>query len=217
MNELGYVMNIKNIKCVITDFDKTLYSDGNMVGVNYFYAKFLFERNLLEDSEDAIKKLLKENPTIHMCQCIYKLARENGISDAETSRWFDNHVCDITDAKMKIVKPKILKELCEKFPVYVLSDSGQAHLNHYYDLFNYDKSWFAGSISNDFKSKNMSKTKYMKKIMKNHNLKPNEVLMVGDSMRSDIKAAVDAGIEYYHVLDVDDTEKIFKDLIKSSN
>lgn len=206
-------MDIRKIKCVITDFDKTLYSDANLAGANWFYAKFLFDRNLLEETEETIKNLLKQNPSFHMCQIIYKIARENGISDKETTKWFNDNVYDLTSENIRIVKPEILRELCEKYPVYVLSDSNQAHLNHYYKLFKYDKKWFAASLSNDFKSKNMSKTKYMKKIMKKHALNSDEVLMVGDSMRSDIKAAVDAGIEYYHVLDVKDTEKIFSELI----
>lgn len=207
-------MELNKIKCIIVDFDKTLYSNANLSGVNDYYAQFLFEYNLIEKTPDAVGNILKQYPNWHMEQCVYFIARQNGIKDAEIRNWFNNHVYNILCDGIKIVSPDILKKLCESYPVFILSDSAEAHLEHYMRMFDYDKSWFAGIISNDFKLKSMSKCGFMEKIVKKCNLNKDEVLMVGDSLRSDIKVANEAGIESFQVFTVSDTEKLFNELIE---
>ena len=209
-------MDLTKIKCVITDFDKTLYSEADLSRMDDHYMQFLFENNLLNKTEDAAFVLRNKYPGFHLLQCVFKLSRENGISDKVLRDWLNNHVYDIYSENMRIVNAEILNKLCKKLPVYVLSDSVEGHLYHYYNEFGYNKSWFAGNISNEYKTKSMSKTPYMKKIVKKHNLSNDEVLMVGDSLKSDIEAARKAGIQSFHVLSVDDTEKLFKELIALS-
>ena len=208
-------MDLNKIKCVIVDFDKTLYSDADMSRVNTEYAEFLFEKKLVDRTETAIDDVLKKYPQWHMFQCCFYIARQNGISDDETKQWFAEHIYDITRKGFKKVDARLMKKLCQKFPVYILSDSINAHLMHYIKMFNYNPEWFAGVVSNDFKLKSMSKCRLMKKIVKKENLKNDEVIMIGDSLRSDIKAANEAGIESCLVKDVKDTEKIFKKLLKN--
>ena len=60
----------------------------------------------------------------------------------------------------------------------------------------------------------MSKSGIMKKIVKKEGLQNNEVIMIGDSLRSDIKAAQEAGIQSCLVETVNDTEKVFKAILK---
>lgn len=208
-------MKYKNIKCVITDFDKTLYSESDLSGVNEYYSKFFYDKKLMKKSQIKVKSILKDYPGFHMVQCIYKIARENGIRDEEVQQWFDEHIYDITCDGMRVVKPAIMKKLCETLPVYILSDSEQGHLNKYIKMFGYEKSWFAGCISNRFDSENMSKSIHMIEIMNELNLSKDEVIMIGDSMRSDILAAERVGILWEHVLNVDDTERVFNEIINS--
>ncbi len=207
-------MNLNKIKCVIIDFDKTLYSDADLTRQDEHYIEYFYDKKLIKKTKNSIKKLIEENKPYHMVQCIFKLSRESNISDDEIYEWLNNHIYNFISPDMKIVKPDILKQICSKLPVYLLSDSCPAYLQHYFDLFGYKKEWFKGCISNDFKSENMSKTCDMLKIVKLEKLKKNEVLMIGDSLKSDIIAANNAGIESFQVRDVDDTEFILKNLLE---
>ena len=206
------MVDFEKIKCIIFDFDKTLYSDADLSRVDKEYSKFFVEYNLL-DSINNYKEILQENLGFHMAQCVFKIARENKISDKKVREWFDNNIYDITCRGMKTVDSQLLKELCKNFPVYILSDSCNGHLNHYMKMFNYKKSWFKGIIANKFLDEKMTKVPHMLEIVKKHNLKADEVLMVGDSIKSDIKAADQAGLQWEHVGNVDDVEQIINKLI----
>lgn len=208
-------MKIKNIKCVIIDFDMTLYSNGNLKDMNKYYAEFFFEHNLLKREENAIENLRIKYPNLHTIQCIYLLARENGIDDSETRLWLDNHIYNILSDDIKIVDKSLLEILSKKYYVFILSDSGQGYLKHYFDLFGFDWLWFDGVLTNDFKSENMAKTGLMLKIKNDYKLADDEVLMIGDSQRADIDAANAANIESYLVKTVKDTNRILNKLINA--
>ncbi len=208
-------MIFKQIKCVIVDFDKTLYSDANLAAANEFYMGFLVEKKIVKKSKKNIEKILKTYPQWHMEQCVYKIARENGFNDEEIRNWCDTNVYDIMSDQIRFVKPKLMKKLCETLPVYMLSDSSQGYLNHYLKVFKYKREWFRDCLSNQFKTENMSKTSDMLNIVNIEKLQKDEVVMIGDSLRSDIKAANEAGILSLHVKDVAETEQIFKEIIKA--
>ena len=208
------MVNLKKIKCVIVDFDKTLYSEANLSTVDAEYSRFFEDFGLLEKTKNY-KEILTENRGFHMAQCIFKIARENKISDKKVRDWFDNHIYDITCEGMRIVRSEIIKQLCKKYPVYILSDSCKGHLYHYIDMFGYKKSWFKAILPNKFTDEEMTKIPQMIEIVKKNQLKPSEVLMVGDSIRSDIKAASKVGLQWEHVGTIDDTERIFLQLIQT--
>lgn len=50
-------MNYKKIKCVILDFDNTLYSYGNGDNEPILYAKFLEQENILPEIKGGEDKL----------------------------------------------------------------------------------------------------------------------------------------------------------------
>ena len=208
-------MDLTKIKCIITDFDKTLYSNANWNDSKNYYIQCLIEKKLIENNEDKINELVKKYPNLHTVQLIYHVAREHGILDKEIQDWFSNHIYDFTCEGMKILDAKLMKKLCKKFPVYILSDSCEAYINRYLKLFKFNKKWFAGCLSNDYKSENMSKIGLMRKVVEENDLQLDEVIMIGDGIRSDIIPAQKLGIQYFNVEDVRQTEEIFKELIKT--
>lgn len=211
------LMNLENIKCIIVDFDLTLYSDANLSDTNKFYANFLFEHKLYEQTENAIVKLKELYPNFHMIQCIFHLARQKGIDDEYTKNWLDKNIYNIMSENIRIVSKSLIEKLCKKYPVYILSDSGQGYLKYYLKKFGYDFDWFAGVISNDYKSEDMGKSDLMIKIVNSQNLQTDEVIMIGDSQKADINAADKAGILSYLVRDISDTEKVFQQLLELRN
>lgn len=206
--------NLQNIKCIIVDFDCTLYNDADLSQMNQFYAEFLFEHNLIEKSDDVLSTLKTQYPNFHMVQCIFYLARQNGIDDEYIKQWLDNNIYNIMSENIKIVDKDLIEKLCKKYPIYILSDSGQEYLKHYIKEFEYNYNWFAGVISNDYKSEDMGKSDLIKQIQKSHKLNNDEIIMIGDSQISDIMAADKAGILSCLVKSVDDTENIFSQLLK---
>ena len=110
----------------------------------------------------------------------------------------------ISDEQIKVVE-EILNEQLHK-PVVVKSDDDEG--------FKFNPKWFAACVSNDFKSEDMAKSNFMKKIIKDTGLKPQEILMVGDSEDHDIAPAAKLKMQTFHVKDIHDTEEIFEKLIK---
>lgn len=63
---------------------------------------------------------------------------------------------------------------------------------------NFDLSLFDGIIINEFKTENSSKQEFFESLMKKHNVKPDEVLIIGDSYKHDIIPAKNLKMNYYH-------------------
>lgn len=208
-------LDLSKVKCVITDFDCTLYSGGANDKTEEYYLKYLKERGYVAKNRKSLGKILDKKPPFHNLQCVVLFLKENGYSVQDFLDYMGEHPYNFLSNEMQIVDVNVLKNLTEYYPVYLLSDSSEGYIDHYLNLFGYDKSMFVDCLSNDYLAEDMSKRHIMKKIVAVNNLKPEEVLMVGDSMQFDIVPAEDAGIQSFWVHNTKDTEYIFNELINA--
>ena len=207
-------MNLKKIKCVIVDFDETLYSYGNSSVEEY--EDYLVEHNLLPeipDKHEKIKYLKSIYPNFHSIKVIFAYLRDNNMDDSEFRAFYNSVVWDVRTKDTVFINPEIIKQLAKYYPIYIISDSAKVYLEFYLGEAKIDKSWFSGVYSNTYEDETYSKIPVMKRVLNETGFKPNEVIMIGDSEYSDIKPAKLLGLQSKHVKSVYETEGVLQDLI----
>lgn len=210
-------MNLKRIKCVALDFDNTLYSHGNWGDEEVLYAKFLEEQNILPEianGMDKIKYMRSLYPNFHLIQMMYGYFRDNGIDEAVFRKFNDENISNIITDEIVFIDPKIISDLAKRYRVFVISDSQISYLEHYLKYAGISLDNFEGIYSNEYTDEGYTKIPMMKKILNKTGLKPEEIIMVGDSEKSDIVPAKLVGFQTYHVKDVFDTSEFLKKLIE---
>ena len=212
-------MNLKKIKCVIVDFDETLYSYGDSSTEEY--EDYLVEKNLLPEILDKYEKgkyLKKIYPNYHSIKAIFAYLHDNNMDDSEFRDFYNRVVWDVRTEKTVFIDPNVIKELSKYYPVYIVSDSSKKYLEFYLGEAKINKSWFAGIYSNTYDDETYSKIPVMKRVMNETGLKPNEIIMIGDSENSDIKPAKLLGFQTKHIKNVFETTEILQELtnLKSS-
>ena len=125
---------------------------------------------------------------------------------------------DVRTKDTVFINPKVIKELSKHYPIYIVSDSSQIYLEFYLKEAKIDKSWFAGIYSNTYDDETYSKIPVMKRVLTETGLKPNEIIMIGDSENSDIKPAKLLGFQTKHIKSVFETTDILQEItnLKSS-
>lgn len=206
-------MNLKKIKCVIVDFDETLYSYGDSSTEEY--EDYLVEKNLLPEIPDKYEKgkyLKKIYQNYHSIKAIFAYIHDNNMDDSEFRDFYNKVVWDVRTDKTVFIEPNIIKELSKYYPVYIVSDSAKKYLEFYLGEAKINKDWFAGIYSNTYDDETYSKIPVMKRIMNETGLKPSEIIMIGDSENSDIKPAKLLGFQTKHIKNVFETTEILKEL-----
>lgn len=213
-------MNLKKIKCVILDFDSTMYSGGDWSHEGECFGNFLVEQNLLSeigDSEDRINYLYDKYPQYHLIQCIFAYLHENGLDDGIFRKYNDDVICEIRGENTVFINPKIVANLAKYYKVYIISDSSVPYLEFYLNHAKIDKKNFQAILSNEYNDEGYTKIPMMKKVLKETGLKSDEIIMIGDSEKSDITPAKLVGFQTFLVDHVSETEKILQDLINLKN
>lgn len=209
-------MNLKKIKCVILDFDDTLYSNGDWSTEGEVFGGYLVKENLLTEYPTIDEKLnyLKSiYPEYHTVQCIFAYLHDNGIDDSSFRKYNEENICEIRGKDIVFIEPKYISNLAKGFKVYLLSDSFRNYLDFYLNYAKIDKTKFQDIVSNQYNDEKLSKIPMMKKILEDTGLKANEIVMVGDSEKADIIPAKLLGFQTYHVKDVFDTQDFLQKLI----
>ena len=119
---------------------------------------------------------------------------------------------DVRTKDTVFINPKIIKELSKHYPVYIVSDSSKKYLEFYLKESKIDKSWFSGIYSNTYDDETYSKIPVMKRVLTETGLKPNEIIMIGDSENSDIKPAKLLGFQTKHIKSVFETTDVLQEL-----
>jgi len=212
-------MSLRKIKCVIVDFDETLYSYGDSSTEEY--EDYLVEKNLLPEIPDKYEKgkyLKKIYPNYHSIKAIFAYLNDNNMDDSEFRDFYNRVVWDVRTDKTVFIEPNIIKKLSKYYPIYIVSDSSKKYLEFYLGEAKINKSWFAGIYSNTYDDETYSKIPVMKRVMNETGLKPNEIIMIGDSENSDINPAKLLGFQTRHIKNVFETGEILQELtnLKSS-
>ena len=207
-------MNLKKVKCVIVDFDETLYSHGDSSVEEY--EDYLVEKNLLPEIPDKYEKgkyLKQIYPNYHSIKAIFAYLHDNNLDDSEFRAFYNRVVWDVRTKDTVFINPEIIKELSKYYPVYIVSDSAKVYLEFYLGEAKIDKSWFSGIYSNTYDDETYSKIPVMKRVMTETGLKSSEIIMIGDSENSDIKPAKLLGFQTKHIKDVSETTEILQELV----
>lgn len=214
-------MNKKKIKCIVMDFDNTLYSNGDWSHEHETFGKYFVEKGLLPEYETAEEKLayIEElYPQYHIIQGTFAYLRDNGIDDSEYRQFNEDNICEIRGDDTVFVDAKVISELSKYYKLYVISDSSQSYLRFYMEDAGINLNNFEEILSNDYSDECYTKLPMMKKVLKDTGLKPDEILMIGDSAKSDITPAKLMGFQTQLVANGFETEKILQELnnLKSS-
>lgn len=213
-------MDLKKIKCVVLDFDGTMYSDGDWSNEPKLFGQYLLSKNYLPEFETADAKMAHLDeiyPNYHIIQQMFAFLKDNGIDDRDFRKFNDENIYEIRSDNIVFLKPEAISELAKSYKIYLISDSAVPYLEFYLDFAGIEKRNFEAILSNEYKDEGFTKIPMMKKILAETDLKPAEVIMIGDSEKSDIVPAKLIGFQTCHVKHVSDTEKILKKLIRIKN
>ena len=210
-------------KVFIFDFDGTLYSGENIYcNIHSFINNY--KRSFLQNiTDEEYEKILKENPSwsdafsgADICEHIYLFIKKYpklNIKINEYRKWLLNVIEPVEIDKNQVVDIVFLKKLCEKFPVYIVSNSDIVHVKHYMNQIGINPAWFKSIISNQFIKRDRTKKHYYKDILTWENCTPKEAFVLGDSYNSDIVPAKKLGINTFHITDSRKIKDIVEDVI----
>ncbi len=209
-------MDLKKIKCVIVDYDETLYSHGYWEYEHKVFGKYLVKHNILPDIPDYKDKLAYLHglyPNLHAAQYICAYLDDHKIDKSKFEKVIHQVKFDIRGDDTVYIKPEIIEKLSKLYDIYILSDSGQAYLKYNMKIAKIKRKWFVDVLTNTYSDENYTKIPVMKKILSKTGLKADEIIMIGDSRKADIIPAQSVGFQTFHVESVADTEKILQELI----
>lgn len=195
--------NFKDIKCIIFDFDNTMYYDVDWSAWDKV-AQDWFEKHCSYLGEEGRMQLLTK----------YKIKKRNGVYvlmddllckmlceiEGSPKAWLDyrdNLPLQDTFKKAKVVANRELEKCARIAKLYIVSNSRQISIKQIAKHHKIDLSFFEQIITNDFDANDMSKAKYYKQIMERENLTPKQILVVGDSKSHDIEPAEKLGMRAY--------------------
>ena len=207
-------MELEKIKCVILDFDNTMYSYGDWTRGDALTEEFLKEQKILPGVENKLEELKKIYPDLHLYQRVFAYFRDNGLDDGVYRKFNNERIPDIRTKDTVFIKPEIIEKISKKYKLFMISDSFLSYLLYYLELNKIDKDWFDGIYQNNYEDDDYTKIPMMKKVLTNTGFKPDEIVMVGDNELTDIVSAKSLGYQTYHVKDVFDTENFLNELIK---
>ena len=200
------------IKAVIFDFDDTLYV-GSVWGNYRQYEKDLVLK-LVKDEKiyDRMVEKYQIDKTDTIVQTM-EICKKEGFSRNKFFRMIKHSVYQHPVNPIQIVSDEFLRQLSQKLPIYVVSMSNQTYLKHYFKKFDINKKYFRKIYSMHY-LKDKDKSVKMLKVAKREHLATNEVLMVGYSLRHDILAAQNIGMQTFYFQG--DYDQLFKFLTENN-
>ena len=211
-------------KVFIFDFDGVFYSgehkfDNVKNTVENSRRKFL--PNINDCQYEQICKdnswWLTETNGTEVVENIYRLKQkypQYKISAMDFWRWQNQNVDKLIIDFAHVVDASFMKNLCDKFSVYVVSNSSPNHLKFYMNVLGIKSKWFKKVYSNHFVEYDPTKKHYYEQILKIEDCKPYNACVLGDSIKSDLVPAQELGISTYYVEDANDIPKIVENFLK---
>lgn len=207
-------VDLQKIKCVMIDFDGTLYSNGDWAGSDEWYFRYLPQTGLYSGSLVEFNEEFDFPEGYHLLQKICVFLKNHGEDINGYKDFQKKNIYNFLRDETTSVSAELLEKFCKKYPVYLLTDSCSAYLEHYLKVFGYKKSWFKKIICNDYSSEDLSKESDMKKVLMLEKIMPNEAIMIGDSLLHDKTPAEKLNINALQVQDKFETEKIMQKMLK---
>lgn len=176
------------IKTIIFDFDSTIYVGAEWEKWVYYveqcFMSFLKDKKKYDEIKEKYKISIETNP-----RKMVNIAKQEKF-EAENVLEFLKSCVFLHDLdKLNFLSNDFFEVLKEKCSLYIVSMSLENHINFYLDSFQINKENFKGIISMDFVDETKSKGNNYQDIMKNENVQPQEILVVGDNFEVDILPA----------------------------
>lgn len=203
----------KNIKLVIFDFDDTLYEGENWQNWDKYIKKmtYSFYDNKEQCEEFAKKYKIFEGCTNqYMAKC---LTNEFG-STQKLVDFMSNVLYELDVENLKVIENDFLAKLSKKAKLAIVSNSSKNYLHHYLKRFNIDESLFEYILQNEYDVNNYTKGLKYTFLINQLNLKPDEILVVGDNYITDIAPALELGINAVHTSNLADVKNAVNMFIK---
>lgn len=206
-----FVFNAKSsdFKAIIFDFDSTFYSGEDWLMWGDYLKNYVV--STFENAKDILQEYKVENDTSGMIPVEIAI-KYNGNAESFYNYQKEN-IYPLNIDNLRVIDAQGLKELSKKYNLFIVSNSPVNYVHHYLKLFGIDKSLFTAIYDNEFKVEDVSKKLRFLQILKENNLKPNQVCVVGDSFGSDIVPARELNIFAVQVNDVKDTNNVINKLI----
>ena len=206
-----------SIKVIAFDFDETFYSSENMRELYLEYIKRTFMQ-LCGFSEEKTK-LAMENLgytlTSKVAPSFSQICKDFGVSEEEyhTYRIKNNFEIDYSNAE--IVENETLEKFAKKFKLYIVSNEIDKILHSKFKKIGLNLKIFSGVYSTPINA-NRTKTKdvaYLD-IIKKENIKPSELLAIGDRFKVDIEPALKVGASGILINKPRDLKFIIENILK---
>ena len=214
-------------KVLIFDFDGVFYSGEHIfdnVGnhVNKNRRKFL--PNVSDKMYREICKTFPEwekyTSGAEIIDCLYKIKShypELEISSDAFWNWQQEDIYTLIIDWSQVVDFKYMKELCKKFPVYIVSNSSPNHVEFYMKKLNVNPKWFKQIFSNRFEEFDQTKKHYYKQILEIEKCEPQNAYVYGDSIKCDLEPAKELNINNFHITNANDIHKIVSKSLKETD
>ena len=142
--------------------------------------------------------------------CLFKMSKVHpglNITANDFYDWQENNRYELIIDDSQVSNPQFVKELCEKFNVYIVSNSSQNHLKFYMKKFKVRFTWFKKVISNKFEFFDLTKKHYYADILAKEKCAPENVYVFGDSKKNDLVPAKTLGMNVVYITNANDVEK----------
>lgn len=208
---------------IIFDFDGTLYSGDDVFSKIPAHIKKHRREFLPNITDEQYAQIVKENPSwkkafvgADIVNHIYEFKKQYPEFNISIKDFWNSQNLEpdpIVINENEIVDAEFMKTLCEKYPVYIVSNSSPVHINFYMEKFGIDPKWFKDVISNRFTAKDHSKMHYYERIIEKEECLPENVFVFGDSVISDLKPAKLLGMNACHVTNSNDIPMLVKNAL----
>lgn len=119
------------------------------------------------------------------------------LSGRDVNEWLeyrDNNFCDLDYSTCKIISNITLQSFAEKYTLYIVSNSTIKDIKNTAKILNIDLSLFKQIIINKYDKNEISKKILYKYILDKEKINPNEMYVIGNSLKSDIQPALDLSL-----------------------
>ena len=193
---------LKNkVKCVIFDFDDTLYYGVDWKNWNEECKKFYNQHfsYLTEKQRETLFKRYKKFGS--HSDIVGRICKDLEGSPKSWFDWRDSLPMSEEEKEGKGVPMREIRKFSSLGNIYIVSNSRPVDIERTSKYYGIDLSLFKGVYVNEFSGENCDKGQLYKKIMEQEGLKPEQMLVVGDSIRSDIRPAKKLKMNYCKVKD----------------
>lgn len=211
-------------KVLIFDFDGVFYSgehkfDNVVSHLNKNRRKFL--PNISDEKYREICETFPEwektSNGAEIAECIYKIKSQYPklkISTMDFWNWQQEDIYSLVIDFGQVVDSRYMKQLCKKFPVYIVSNSSPNHIKYYLKKLNVNPRWFKKIFSNHFEEFDQTKMHYYKLILDMEKCAPQNAYVYGDSVISDLEPAEKLSINNFYISNSNDIIKIVNESLQ---